>query len=155
MSATPRIAAAQLAPTDLVERVLGISERLIDLIRRETAFLEQHQPLKIVELQDEKLQLANEYAMDIQAIAQHKHLIDRAPSEKIARLKVAMTRLDVALAANQNVLGATKSVSERILKSISDTVNQRKAPTLGYGRDAAMTRPTPGQNAAIALDSRI
>jgi hypothetical protein len=155
MSATPRIAAAQLAPTDLVERVLGISERLIDIIRRETVCLEQHQALKIVELQDEKLLLANEYAMDVQAIAQHKHLIDRAPAEKIARLKAAMTRLDAALAANQNVLGATKSVSERILKSISDTVNQRKAPTLGYGRNAAMTRPTPGQNAAIALDSRI
>jgi hypothetical protein len=34
-------------------------------------------------------------------------------------------------------------------------VNQRKAPTLGYGRNAAMSRPAPGQNAAIALDSRV
>jgi hypothetical protein len=38
---------------------------------------------------------------------------------------------------------------------MSDTVNQHKSPTLGYGRNAAMTRRPSGQNAAIALDSRI
>jgi hypothetical protein len=154
MSAT-RIAAAQLTPSDLVERILDVSERLTDIICRETSLLEQRQPLKIGELQDEKTRLANEYAMDIQAIGQNKHMIDRAPAEKIARLKAAMTRLDAALAANQSVLGATKSVSERILKSISDAVNQHRTPTLGYGRDAAMARPASGQTTAIALDSRI
>lgn len=155
MSAAPRIAATQLAPTELVERVLGVSERLTDLISRETAFLESHQPLKVGELHEEKTRLANEYAMDIQAIGQHKQLLDRAPAEKIAKLKAGMARLDAALAANRNVLGAAKSVSERILKSMSDTVNQHKSPTLGYGRNAAMTRRPSGQNAAIALDSRI
>lgn len=155
MSAAPRAAATQLTPTELVERVLGIAERLTDIIQRETVYLEQNQPLKIGELQEEKIRLANEYAMDIQAIGRHKQMLDRAPAEKIARLKAGMTTLDAALAANRNVLGAAKSVSERILKSMSDTVNQRRAPTLGYGRNAAMARPSPGQNAAIALDSRI
>lgn len=156
MSATPRIAATQLTPTELVERVLGISECLTDIIARETAFLESHQPLKVGELHEEKTRLANEYAMDIQAIGQHKQLLDRAPAEKIARLKAGMVRLDAALVANRNVLGAVKSVSERILKSMSETVNQHKAPTLGYGRNAAMTRASSsGRNAAIALDSRV
>jgi hypothetical protein len=155
MSASPRIAATQMAPADLVERVIGISERLTDIVRLETGYLETHQPLKIGELQDEKIRLANEYAMDIQAIGRQKQLIDRAPAEKVAKLKAAMSKLDAALAANRNMLGAAKSVSERILKSVAEAVNQRKAPTLGYGRNAAMSRPAPGQNAAIALDSRV
>lgn len=153
MSETSRIAAATLTPSDLVERILGVSERLTDIIRRETGYLEAHQPLRIGELQEEKIRLANDYAMDIQAISLRKELIDRAPAEKVAKLKASMVKLDTALAANQNVLGATKSVSERLLKSIADTVNERKAPSLGYGRNAAPARP--GQSAAIALDSRI
>lgn len=154
MSAMPRQAAAQLAPADLVERVLAVSERLADIVRRETEYLENRQPRMIGELQEEKTRLANEYAMDVQAISLRKELIDRAPAEKVAKLKLSMTRLDEALAANQNVLGATKSVSERILKSIADAANERKAPLLGYGRNAAPAR-SAGRSAAIALDSRV
>ncbi|MGB3809957.1 MAG: hypothetical protein WA943_07645 [Parvibaculum sp.] len=155
MSATPRLAAQELAPTDLVERLLDVSARLTDIICCETGYLESHQPLRIGELQEEKTRLANEYAMDIQAISLRKELIDRAPAEKVARLKTAMAKLDAALVTNQNMLGAVKSVSEKILKSVADTVNERKAPPVGYGRNAAITRPASGRGAAIALDSRI
>lgn len=152
---SPRLSAAQLSPSDLVERILAVGLRLTDVMARETEFLETHQPLRITELQAEKIHLANEYAMDIQAISRRKELIDRAPAEKIARLKVAMTKLDAELVRNRNVLGAAKSVSERILKSVADTINERKAPALGYGRNAAMTSQTDRRSAPIALDSRV
>ncbi|MDO8288995.1 MAG: hypothetical protein Q7T44_07230 [Parvibaculum sp.] len=155
MNAPSRLSAADLSPSELVERVLLVSTQLLDVIGRETEMLETQQLLKIVELQDEKIRLANEYAMDIQAISRRKELIDRAPAEKIARLKTAMAKLEVALVRNRNMLGAAKSVSERILKSVADTVNEHKAPTLGYGRDAAMTSRADHRSAAIALDSLV
>lgn len=155
MSAPSRPSAAQLSPGDLVERVLLVSTQLLDVITRETELLETQQPLRIGELQAEKIRLANEYAMDIQAISLRKEMLDRAPAEKIARLKVAMTKLDAGLARNRNVLGAAKSVSERILKSVADSVNEQKAPTLGYGRNAAMTNRAGNRSAAISLDSRV
>tara|TARA_R110002124_G_scaffold99270_3_gene245107 strand:+ start:5672 stop:6139 length:468 start_codon:yes stop_codon:yes gene_type:complete len=155
MSAPSRLSAAQLSPGDLVERVMLVSAQLLDVISRETELLETQQPLRIGELQAEKIRLANEYAMDIQAISLRKELIDRAPAEKIARLKIAMTKLDAGLARNRNVLGAAKSVSERILKSVADSVSEQKAPTLGYGRNAAMTGRAGNRSAAISLDSRV
>ena len=66
-----------------------------------------------------------------------------------------MTKLDAGLARNRNVLGAAKSVSERILKSVAESVNEQKAPTLGYGRNAAMTNRSGNRSAAISLDSRV
>jgi parvulin-like peptidyl-prolyl isomerase len=150
-----RIAAADLTPMELVERVLSVSEQLTDVIRRESELLESNQPLSIGELQEEKIRLSNEYAMDIQAISLRKELIDRAPAEKINRLKTAMATLNTALERNGNLLLAAKSVSERILKSVADTVNEHKAPSLGYGRNAAMTNKTTSRSAAIALDSRV
>ena len=152
---TTRTAAADLTPMELVERVLSVSEQLTDVIRRESELLESNQPLSIGELQEEKIRLSNEYAMDIQAISLRKELIDRAPAEKINRLKTAMTTLNTALERNGNLLLAAKSVSERILKSVADTVNEHKAPSLGYGRNAAMTNKTASRGAAIALDSRV
>lgn len=155
MSAPSRLSAADLSPSELVERVLLVSTQLLDVISRETEMLETQQLLKIGELQAEKIRLANDYAMDIQAISRRKELIDRAPAEKIARLKAAMSQLDAVLIRNRNVLGAAKSVSERILKSVADTVNETKAPTLGYGRDAAMTSRASHRSAAIVLDSSV
>lgn len=155
MSTPSRLSAAQLSPSDLVERVLLVSTQLLDVITRETQLLETQQPLRIGELQAEKIRLANEYAMDIQAISLRKELLDRAPAEKIARLKTAMVKLDAGLTRNRNVLGAAKSVSERILKSVAESVNEQKAPTLGYGRNAAMTNRAGSRSAAISLDSRV
>ncbi|MGV8996838.1 MAG: hypothetical protein ACOH12_07830 [Parvibaculaceae bacterium] len=155
MSTPSRLSAADLSPSDLVERVLLVSTQLLAVITSETEMLESQQLLRIEELQAEKIRLANEYAMDIQAISRRKELIDRAPAEKIARLKAKMGELDTALTRNRNVLGAAKSVSERILKSVADTVNEHKAPTLGYGRNAAMTSRASNRSAAIALDSLV
>lgn len=152
---TTRRSAADLTPTELVERVLNVSQQLTDVIRRETELLETNQPLQIGELQEEKIRLSNEYAMDIQAISLRKELIDRAPAEKIGHLKTAMSTLNEALECNGLILGAIKSVSERILKSVAESVNEDAAPSLGYGRNAAMTNNNTSRSAAIALDSRV
>ena len=152
---TNRTSAADLSPKELVERVLNVSQKLTDVVRRETELLEANQPLRIGELQEEKIRLSNEYAMDIQAISLRKELIDRAPAEKINHLKTAMATLNEALERNGNLLSAAKSVSERILKSVADSMNEHKAPSLGYGRNAAMTNNTSSRRGAITLDSRI
>jgi flagellar biosynthesis/type III secretory pathway chaperone len=154
MNERSRAAAAELTPIALVERIMVLSEQLTQIVARETEYLETRQPLKISELQEEKTRLANEYAMDIQAIRLRKELIDRAPAEKVGRLKVMMAKLDATLTANRNALAATKSVSERILKSVADAVNEHKAPMLGYGRNAAVERPRASQSAALAIDAR-
>ena len=83
-------------------------------------------------------------------------LIDRAPSERVARLKIEMTRLHSVLDLNGRALAASKSVSERILKSVADVLNDQRAQTVGYGRDANLSRQSASsRNAAIALDSRV
>ena len=152
---TIRPSATDLTPTELVERVLNVSQQLTDVIRRESELLENNQSLRIGELQEEKIRLSNEYAMDIQAISLRKELIDRAPAEKIGHLKTAMSTLNAALERNGILLGAAKSVSERILKSVAESVNEHKSPSLGYGRNAAMTNQTIGRGAANAFDSRV
>lgn len=155
MSELTRTAADDLPPAVLMDRMLGVAEQLSAVIDRETAFLQACEPLKIVDLQEQKLRLANEYAMDVRAVTLRKDLIDQAPAEKIARLKAAMTKLDGLLKINEVALGAAKSVSEQLLKSVANAVGEKKAPTLGYGRNATISRPATGAPTAIAHDARV
>ncbi|KAB7739105.1 hypothetical protein F2P47_13940 [Parvibaculum sedimenti] len=155
MSEPHRIAAGDLSPAALVDRMLAVADQLGDIIIRETGHLQACEPLRIGELQEQKIRLANEYAMDVRAVTLRKDLIDRAPAEKVATLKAAMTKLDSLLRANEVALGAAKSVSERLLKAVANAVSEKKAPVLGYGRNAAIARPSGSSPAAIAHDARV
>jgi hypothetical protein len=152
-----RIAAESLAPADLVERMLVQTLALTGIVRRETGLLRDRAQPQVAALQPEKIRIANDYAMDAQAIHGRKDLIDRAPSERVSKLKSAMIELDRALAENGEALAAARSVSEGLIRMVANAMIERAAPTLGYGRDAAPATRRPGNPstpASLTLDAR-
>ncbi|MBX3492006.1 MAG: hypothetical protein KF899_03545 [Parvibaculum sp.] len=159
MTATARRTAAEaLTPADLVERMLELTAGLTDIVRRETGFLRDRARSEVAALQPEKIRIANDYAMDAEAIRRRKDLIDRAPAERVSKLKTAMIELDRALAENGEALNAARSVSEGLIRMVASAMNERAAPTLGYGRDAAPAARRAGNPAApasLTLDARI
>jgi hypothetical protein len=153
-----RVAAENLAPAELVERVHGLTTGLTEIVNRETGFLRERAQAEVAALQPEKIRIANDYAMDVQAIRSRKDLIDRAPAERVSRLKAAMIELDRALAQNVEALVAAKSVSESLIQMVAKAMSERVAPALGYGRNAApaATRAGgPASTASLTLDARI
>lgn len=158
MTAPARRAAAEtLAPADLVERMLELTLGLTGIVRRETGFLRARAQGEVAALQPEKIRIANDYAMDSDAIRRRKDLIDRAPAERVSKLKSAMIELDRALAENGEALTAARSVSEGLIRMVANAMSERTAPTLGYGRDAAPAARRAGNAAtpaALTLDAR-
>lgn len=147
-----RISIDQLSPHDLVERLMTLITDLTAVVTRETLCLRANRPLQIIDMQDEKQRLANDYALDIQVIRTRKDLLDRAPAERISRLKGVMFRLEEALKENADAITAAKSISERLIRAVAEACSQRQAPTLGYGPNA--TTQVPRASVAIALDAR-
>ena len=158
MSAPARRPAAEtLAPADLVERVLELTTGLADIVRRETGFLRDRAQADVAALQPEKIRIANDYAMHAQAIHQRRDMIDRAPAERVSKLKSAMIDLDRALAENIEALTAARSVSEGLIRMVANAMTERAAPTLGYGRNAAPAARragNPSTPASLTLDAR-
>ena len=153
-----RIPAETLSPTDLVDRMLGLTTGLTALIARETELLHARAQAEVAALQPEKVRLANDYAMDVQAVRVRKDLLDRAPSERVSRLKSAMGELDRTLARNGEALGAAKSVSESLIRMVAGAMSERAAPALGYGSNAAPSARRAGGSAgtgSLTLDARI
>ncbi len=158
MNEPRRIAAETLAPADLVDRVLALTAGLTEIVGRETALLRARAQNEVAALQPEKIRLANEYAMDVQAIRTRKELVDRAPAERVSRLKSTMIELDRALALNAEALDAAKSVSEGLIRMVADAMSERVAPALGYGRNAAPAArraSNPAGAGSLTLDSRV
>lgn len=152
-----RIPAETLPPVELVDRLLALTSGLTDVIRKETELLRNRARAEIAELQPEKIRLANEYAMDVMAVRGHKNLLDRAPSERVSRLKAAMAELDSTLASNGEALNAAKSVSEGLIRMVASAMSERTAPSLGYGPNAASSARRSGGPAgagSLTLDSR-
>src|SRR5690606_24564852 len=98
----------------------------------------------------------NEYAMDVQAVRNRKELLDRAPAERVARLKAAMTALDKALTLNGEALAAARSASEGLSRMVANATTEKAAPTLGYGANATTApRPAAGSAGSLTLDAHI
>lgn len=156
MTEARRIPAETLAPADLVERMTGLTASLTDVIERETEALRNRAQADIAALQPEKIRLANEYAMDVQAVRSRKELLDRAPAERVTRLKAAMIALDKALTLNGEALAAARSVSEGLIRMVANAMKEKAAPTLGYGANAATApRRAAGSAGSLTLDARI
>ncbi len=156
MTEARRIPAETLAPADLVDRMTGLTASLMDVIERETDALRNRAQAEIAMLQPEKTRLANEYAMDVQAVRNRKELLDRAPAERVARLKASMTALDKALTLNGEALGAARSVSEGLIRMVANAMTEKAAPTLGYGANATTApRRAAGSAGSLTLDAHI
>lgn len=158
MSDPRRVPAETLSPADLVDRMLGLTADLTGLIARETELLRDRAQAEVAALQPEKIRLANDYAMDVQAVRTRKDLLDRAPAERISRLKTAMGELDRTLAKNGEALGAAKSVSESLIRMVADAMSERTAPALGYGSNATPAARRSGSatgTGSLTLDARI
>jgi flagellar biosynthesis/type III secretory pathway chaperone len=156
MTEARRIPAETLAPADLVERMTGLTANLMDVIERETEALHNRAQEDVANLQPEKARLANEYAMDVQAVRSRKELLDRAPAERVTRLKASMIALDKALTLNGEALAAARSVSEGLIRMVANAMTEKAAPTLGYGANAASApRRAAGSAGSLTLDARI
>lgn len=152
-----RTPAETLPPIELVDRLLSLTSGLIAVIRKETELLRSRAQAEVAELQPEKVRLANDYAMDVMAVRGHRNLLDRAPAERVARLKAAMSELDGELALNGEALNAAKSVSEGLIRMVADAMSERSAPTLGYGPNASASARRSGGapgSGSLTLDSR-
>lgn len=157
MSDMRRTPAETLAPADLVDRMIALTVELGAVIARETEALRNRDREEVTSLQPEKIRLANEYALDVQSVQTRKELIDRAPAERVARLKAGMIELDRLLTLNGEALAAARSVSEGLIRMVANAMSEKAAPALGYGANATASRraATAAGSGSLTLDARV
>lgn len=139
---------------DRVEQLTILTERLMGLVESEIEYLKSRRPSELQDHMAERDKLAAIYAREMSLIRDDKSLIDGAGPSLLGNLKAITGRFRDALARHDTVLGAMRSVSEGLLKSVAEQA-QSRAPTLkGYGKDAGL-KSAPARPASLALNQTV
>lgn len=135
-------------PKDRVEQLLLITERLCELIAKETALVQaRHPPLEGAEA-EERNRLANAYRLELARIKQDPSLIQDAPAAMLTQLRARTEALHQALAAHDIALGAVKAVVEGLVQAMANEVVRQRGGGAGYGAQGTVQGPS-GPNPAI------
>ncbi len=134
-------------PTDRVEQLIALTQRLTGLIERETEFLKNRRPREITEFHDERAKLSTIYAQEMTLIASQRSLIEGVKAELLDQLKMLTGYFQEKLNEHGRVLSRVRSVTEGMIRAVAEEVSHMKNPQSGYGalanaKTPAMTIPT-------------
>ncbi len=143
------------SPTDRVQQLIILTDRLSSLIVQETELLKTNRPSEIQDFRDERAKLSNIYVQEMQLISNNKSLIDGVDKELKLALKEQTSRFREKLDAHGKVLFRVRTVTENMLQSIADEVARKKRMQNGYSHKAEMNGGAAHNPATLSLDETI
>ncbi len=125
-------------PTDRVEQLIILTERLTGIILKEIGILRDRRPSDLKELEADKTKLARIYSQEMAMINKQRSLIEGVKDEIMQLLKKATAAFREALTEHHSILDSAKRITEDMVKSIADEVNAKRKPVITYGKTAAL-----------------
>ncbi len=147
------IAAAN--PTDRVEQLVILTEKLTDLIEREIDALSTRRPADITEFEEERNRLASIYNLEMSLIRQDRSMIEGISAKLKSTLSAATEKFQTKLAEHEKILNRIQQVSEKMIRSIAEEITAKRAPTVKYGQNAAADPRALKQTAPLTLNQVI
>lgn len=141
-----------------VESLIFVTASLIDIMAREIELLKNMQPQEIRELQHEKNDLARAYEACMNRIKADPRLLADADRPQKRQLRELTARFRSTLAENERALRAVKSVSERLLTIIVNTVAEKQngaAYTATGAIGAGALATGGGRTVSLAVNQRL
>jgi hypothetical protein len=129
-------------PTDRVEQLIILTDRLTELVAGQAKALEEHRPQDMTESLEEASRLANLYRHESARVRADPSLIAGAALAQRTRLVRSTEAFDAVLARQGRALAAAKQVSEGLVKAIADEVAAQRSRAATYGPGAAAPTAT-------------
>ncbi|MEM1138813.1 MAG: hypothetical protein AAGF19_00235 [Pseudomonadota bacterium] len=146
------IAAAN--PTDHVEQLIVLTERLTGLIEQEAGLLAERRPGEITSLSDERDRLAAIYAQEMRRLKEDRTLVAGVPAPLMTTLKAETGRFQAALKGHLARLEGFKLTTEKVVQTVSKEVDARRAGPTSYG-SSALVEAARGPSSAIAVNTTV
>lgn len=142
-----------------VEALIHISSRLISVLEREVALLQQMKTSEVTSLQPEKMQLVVAYEDHVRALAAAPEMLeDVAPALQEEFASVA-ERFDAAMTENRRALTAAHEAQDRFLKAVVKAAQEKKDTFNPYSQQGTVVaggKPKGAPNAlSLTLNSHI
>jgi hypothetical protein len=131
-------------PTDRAEQLITLTNRLTDLIERETRLFDARKPLEAAPFRDEKAKLANIYRQETARIAREPSLLKGIGDRLYTELRISTEKFHAALGAHQHAIGALQELTEGLVRSIATHIEQTRQLHQSYGPQATKVSARQG-----------
>jgi hypothetical protein len=137
--------------TDIIQSLAATTERLGDLVGDENIVLQERQPHKLSTNFDEKDRLVTVYEQEMAELRANPVHLERGNSQEVGRLRTATRRFQDVLEEHRRLVQTAKSVTDRMIRTITDEVSSRERPVTGYDASATMRSHFAGPQRAVSL----
>ncbi len=141
------------APSDRLEAMIVLTDRLTAMIALDAAAFEQRRPQEAAARLEETSRLANLYRHESSRLRQTPAAIAAATPDQKARLVRATEAFDAVLARQGRALQAAKTVTDGLVRAIAEEVAGQRTANGGYSAGGVTTAPS-GASTAITLNKR-
>ena len=118
---------------DRVEQLIILTERLTDLIAKQSAAFETRRPHEAAQYVDEVAKLANLYRHESTRVRGNIALVQGASLQRHQRLVRATEAFDAVLARQGRAVAAAKTVTEGLVRAIAEEIATQRPNASGYG----------------------
>ena len=139
-------------PSDRVEQLIILTQRLTELIAEEAAAFEQRRPHDAAKHIEETSRLANIYRHESTRVRADPRLVETAPLAQRTALLRATEALDAVLARQGRALEAARTVTEGLVQAIATEIANQRVDQSAYG--ASGERSATPAPTAITLNQR-
>jgi hypothetical protein len=118
----------------MIQDFKDLSERLSDLLDKETTYLREKRVSDFSLLQAEKLSLVNFYEKQSAEILALLTSAEEVNSEELEWLRRIVVRINESMTQNAIALKAMTACNNRFIKTLIDTVTKENQQLIRYGR---------------------
>jgi len=140
------------SPSERVEQLIALTERLTGLIAVQAQAFEARRPQDAAVNMEETARLANLYRREAQQLRAQPALAAAAPAALRQRLTRATEAFDAVIARQGRALLAAKTITEGLVHAIAEEVATQRAAAGGYGPRGVKARPAAA--ASVTLNQR-
>lgn len=128
--------------------LVDVTRKLGALIASETELLRRRRPRELAALQPEKDRLSKIYDNEMRLLRQNPAVAAAAPPADKEQLRSVIGWFGKILEDHHRALMVAKTVTERLVKAVSEEVSSRTGVVAGYSKYATATTPAPGARRA-------
>ena len=131
--------------------LVDVTHKLGTLIANETELLRRRRPRELAVLQPEKERLSKIYDNEMRTLRENPGLAAASPPREMELLRSVIKWFAKVLEDHHRALMVAKTVTERLVKAVSDEVSARSGVVSGYSKYATTATTTMSKARPVSL----
>lgn len=140
--------------TDRAEQLLAMTQRLVSLLEAEIVAVKARTLTSTSADWDEKERLVHSWRLEVSRVKAEPALLAGIPDDLKTRLRDSAKALEEGLEEHARTIGAMKSVTEGLVRSIAAEIASVRSAPAAYGRSGTVSNGQRREASGLAVNAK-